>query len=81
MVMENVPGIINMVTPQGVPVVDALTRILEDGGFGGADAFMNSIEAQTGNVGLLRGKQRGVKAGARAKTDDGTTPKQMEFAF
>lgn len=57
MVMENVPGILTMVTPDGVPVVDAFTRILEDGGFGGYEAFKRSIQEQAGSVGLLRGKK------------------------
>jgi len=58
MVMENVPGMLNMVTPDGVPVVDALARVLEDGGFGGYDAFRRSVQAQAGAVGLLRGPSR-----------------------
>lgn len=56
-VFENVPGIIDMVTPDGVPVIDQFCRILEDGGFGGLNPFLKSIESQTGNVGLLRGRK------------------------
>lgn len=66
MVMENVPGIIDMVTPDGVPVIDAFCRILEDGGFGGIDSFLRSIKAQTGSVGLLRGKPK--KAAQKKKS-------------
>jgi len=33
-VMENVPDMIHMSTPEGVPVVDALCRVFADGGFG-----------------------------------------------
>lgn len=65
MVMENVPGILTMVTPEGIPVVDAFSRILEDGGFGGIDALKRTIAAQTGAVGILRGS-RSEKAEAKA---------------
>jgi len=43
MVMENVPGILNMVTPDGLPVVDTLCFILEDGGFGNFNALKRSL--------------------------------------
>lgn len=43
MVMENVPGIVSMKTVEGVPVVDALCRILSDGGFGGYEALRQSL--------------------------------------
>jgi DNA (cytosine-5)-methyltransferase 1 len=55
MCFENVPGIIDMVTPDGVPVLDAFGRILEDGSFMTMDALKRTVEAQTGAVGLLRG--------------------------
>jgi hypothetical protein len=56
MVMENVPEIVNMLTPEGVPVVDALARVLADGGFGGYDALKRSLLASSG-------------AGAAARSD------------
>lgn len=59
LVFENVPGILSMVTPEGIPVVDAMCRILEDGGFAGLDSLRRAMAAQTGRVGLIRGK--GVK--------------------
>lgn len=63
MILENVPGITNMVTPDGVPVLDALGRVLEDGGFGGLDAFHRSLKAQAGTAGLMRGKPPAKKDG------------------
>ena len=57
-VMEEVPAILDMVTPEGIPVVEAFCRILEDGGFAGLDALKKSIAQQTGAVGLLRGKSK-----------------------
>jgi DNA (cytosine-5)-methyltransferase 1 len=58
MVLENVPNILQMVTPEGVPVVDKFCRILEDGGFSGVDALHRTLRAQAGAVGFLRGKVR-----------------------
>jgi DNA (cytosine-5)-methyltransferase 1 len=70
MLFENVPGIIDMVTPDGVPVLDAFGRILEDGSFMTIDALKRTVEAQTGAVGILRGgKGAKSKYKQRAKND------------
>jgi len=53
-VMENVPGMLSMRTPEGVPVIDMLARIAQDGGFMTADAFKRTMAAQTDSVGFLR---------------------------
>lgn len=37
--MENVPGMLSMVTPDGLPVIDELCRILERGDFGEFEAL------------------------------------------
>jgi DNA (cytosine-5)-methyltransferase 1 len=55
MVMENVPGITSMVTPDGLPVLDVFCKILEDGGFGGVDAMRRAMAAQ-GSFGLINRK-------------------------
>ena len=47
-VMENVPQVATMLTPEGVPVIDALARVLADGGFGGFDAMKASLRARAG---------------------------------
>jgi DNA (cytosine-5)-methyltransferase 1 len=65
-VMENVPGILNMVTPEGLPIVDAFCRILEDGGFAGYKSLLKSMESQTG-VALLKGKTASKKKKKRKK--------------
>jgi DNA (cytosine-5)-methyltransferase 1 len=54
MVMENVPGILSMVTPEGIPVVDAFCRILSDGGFSSYDALVKSLKAQQGAWGTVQ---------------------------
>jgi DNA (cytosine-5)-methyltransferase 1 len=70
MLFENVPGIIDMVTPDGVPVLDAFGRILEDGSFMTIDALKRTVEAQTGAVGILRGgKGAKSKYKQQAKND------------
>ncbi len=67
MVFENVPGIVDMVTPAGVPVIDEICRVLEDGGFGTADALKRTLAAQAGSVGLLRGNSRKSEKPVKAK--------------
>ena len=53
-VMENVPGMLSMVTAQGVPVIDMLGRIAEDGDYMTVDAFKRTMAAQSDAVGFLR---------------------------
>lgn len=47
-VMENVPAMASMVTPEGVPLVDALALDLERGGWGTLGAIKNMLEASAG---------------------------------
>jgi len=46
MVMENVPNIASMVTPEGIPVLDVFCRILEEGDYAGVDMVRRSLAAQ-----------------------------------
>lgn len=57
--MENVTGMLSMVTPEGLPVVDALARIAEDGGFGTYDAIKRAL-LNTGGVAAMAGKPKEV---------------------
>jgi len=57
MVFENVLGLLSMVTPEGLPVVDALCRILEDGGFGTVEALKRSLLASSGAGAAVKGKK------------------------
>ena len=61
MVMENVPGMVSMVTPKGLPVVDAFCRVLEDGGFGVYEALKRSLLSTAGMGAALRNKSRNTK--------------------
>jgi DNA (cytosine-5)-methyltransferase 1 len=58
MCFENVPGIVSMVTPEGVPVMDAFARILEDGGMGGYDALRNLLARHPEARAIVRSKKR-----------------------
>lgn len=58
MVMENVPGMLRMVTPEGIPVVDALCRILEKGGFGTLDALKKGLLASAGCGAAMKSGKR-----------------------
>jgi DNA (cytosine-5)-methyltransferase 1 len=76
MMMENVPGIVSMVTLEGLPVMDTLARILQDGNFGLADALKKSLLASSGMGAAVRqGENNNDKnRHKRSKKDDG---KQM----
>jgi len=64
-VMENVPGMLSMRTPEGVPVIDMLARIAEDGNFMTADAFRRTMQAQSDATGFVRSD---IKPEKRRKT-------------
>lgn len=57
MVMEEVPEVANMVTPDGINVLDAVCRALEDGGFGVADRLKRSLATTAGVGAVLRGNK------------------------
>lgn len=58
MVMENVPEMLKMVTPEGIPVIDALCRVLEDGGFGAYDALKRSLFHTAGAGAAMKSKSK-----------------------
>lgn len=55
-VMENVTGIVDMLTPEGVPVLDALALVFENGGFGAYDALRRSLYGSSGAIAAIKGK-------------------------
>ncbi len=59
MIFENVPGLLSMTTPEGLPVVDAMCLALERGGFGTHEALKKSL-CQTAGAGAAV-RSRGVK--------------------
>lgn len=58
-IMENVPGIVNMLTPEGVPVLDALALIYETGGMGTFDALRRSLYGSAGAITAIKGRPVG----------------------
>jgi len=66
MVMENVPGILDMVTPEGLPVVDVFCKILEDGDYGNYNALKRSILSSAGCGAALK-KSYGTRKGLKEK--------------
>lgn len=56
MVMENVPGILSMFTPEGIPVVDAFCKILADGNYADYTALKKSLEYNAQAWGVLQGQ-------------------------
>lgn len=55
--MENVPGMLDMVTKEGLPVIDAIALMAEEGGLGAFDAIRKSL-AGTAGVGAALKTQK-----------------------
>ena len=64
MVMENVPDIVSMVTPEGIPVVDAFCKILADGNYADFQSLKKSLTSHPEARAALKGqgKERGHMA-------------------
>ena len=58
MVMENVPGMVNMHTAEGTPVLDALAMMLADGGMGTYEALRRTLAKSSGVGAVVRGRPR-----------------------
>lgn len=71
-VMENVPQIESMVTPEGVPVLDAFCLAVSEGGYGEYEALRRALGI-TGGKAATRG---GKKAGRKRRNGDEATPVQ-----
>lgn len=61
--MENVPGIVDMVTPEGIPVMDAVCQILADGNFGTINTLKRSLYNSSGLGAMLKNKSKMEKKG------------------
>lgn len=57
MAMENVPAIASMTTAEGIPILDALATVLENGDFGTYEALRKSLRATAGVGAAVRGKR------------------------
>ncbi|MES1193670.1 MAG: DNA cytosine methyltransferase, partial [Solirubrobacterales bacterium] len=76
-VLENVPGMVSMLTPEGIPVIDALARIAQDGGFGTYDAIRKALASQSGLGAALRSQ----KVAGGKFTDNGTDDESDQLSL
>lgn len=68
-VMENVPAIENMVTPEGVPVLDALCVAISEGGYASYEALRRALTAMGGRAAV-----KGTKRAKRDRRGGGQIP-------
>jgi DNA (cytosine-5)-methyltransferase 1 len=78
-VFENVPGIINMTTPNGIPVLDEFGRILQDGDFMTIDALKKMVAHQTGAVFGLKAGKKPTRPGSDDKASEAVSAGQMDM--
>lgn len=76
-VMENVPGILGMTTPEGPPVVDMFCRILADGGYSTYEALKRAMTGTPGSRAGVRGQPK--QATARDSQEDGDEQAQLDI--
>lgn len=74
-VMENVPAIASMRTPEGTLVIDALARIFADGGFGTYEALKQTLLSTAGLGAGLRGS-KGAKGSGRSRIETEGAPEE-----
>lgn len=56
--LENVPGIVSMVTPEGIPVLDELCAILERGEYGEHEALVRALSGDPSRRAVRRGREK-----------------------
>ena len=61
--MENVPGMLDMTTRDGVPAIDALALMAQEGGMGTFEAIRRSLTQTAGMGAALRTMQPQPRAG------------------
>ena len=54
MMMENVPEMAKMTTPEGIPIIEAISKILNDNGFGEYDAVKRALTGMPGSRAVFR---------------------------
>jgi DNA (cytosine-5)-methyltransferase 1 len=76
MAMENVPAILSMVTPEGIPVVDEMCRLLECGNYGSREALRKALLVSAGCGAAVQGRKN--RRGKYLKDDDAAGPAVAE---
>ncbi len=80
-VFENVPGILDMVTPEGIPVIDAICKVLSDGNYGEYDALVKSITGTAGCGAALKGTHGTRKSVKKEDSDAEETDEVQGVLF
>jgi DNA (cytosine-5)-methyltransferase 1 len=82
-VFENVPGIVSMITPEGIPVLDAFSHMLADGGYASYEGLKRGLEHNLHSWGVVRdqgeSKARLSKNGKAAQEDEEDNLAQMSL--
>lgn len=81
-VFENVPGIVSMVTPEGIPVLDVFCRILSDGGYASYEGLRQALEQMSNAWGVVKdqGKNRAdIKRNRSKETHEDEDAEQMSL--
>jgi DNA (cytosine-5)-methyltransferase 1 len=79
MVMENVPGIVNMLTPEGLPVMDVLCDMLEHGDYGNADMLKKSLLISSGSGAAIKGRHGKKQQDPKEEPEPVDILQQMEM--
>jgi DNA (cytosine-5)-methyltransferase 1 len=72
-VFENVPGIASMVTPEGIPVLDAFSHMLSEKGYASYEALKKGLEHNLNAWGVLKGQEaskQGLNKNKKARADE-----------
>jgi DNA (cytosine-5)-methyltransferase 1 len=77
-VFENVPGIASMVTPEGIPVLDAFAHMLSEGGYASYEGLKKGLDHNLNAWGAVKGqggsKERLKKNGKEAQGGEEDEP-------
>ena len=77
-VFENVPGMVSMVTPEGIPVLDAFAHMLSDGGYASYEGLRRGLEHMSKAWGVVRNQGRSqaeIKKNRHPSDDSGEDAK------
>lgn len=82
-VMENVPGMASMVTPEGQPVIEAFCHVLDEGGFGSFQALHRALLSSAGLKpgAAMRHSRDGSQKEANRETANLNHGQQMAFSL
>jgi DNA (cytosine-5)-methyltransferase 1 len=80
-VLENVPGMLKMVTPEGLPVVDALALAVSEGGYGEYDALRKAMAGagENARVATRKTANGGKKKRAEVPAEPGDDVGQLDL--